>query len=69
MTDEPVQRPNDRTQARQNRLRDALRENLKRRKSQARGRSAPTATTEHAQDQDSIQGPNAASPSRPDEGT
>jgi hypothetical protein len=39
MTDEPDGRPNDRATARQNRLRDALRENLKRRKSQSRGRS------------------------------
>jgi hypothetical protein len=38
MTDEPNERPNDRIIARQNRLRDALRENLKRRKSQSRGR-------------------------------
>jgi hypothetical protein len=39
MTDEPNRRPNDRAIARQNRLRDALRENLKRRKSQSRGRT------------------------------
>jgi hypothetical protein len=39
MTDEPNERPSDRAIARQNRLRDALRENLKRRKSQSRGRS------------------------------
>ena len=42
MTDEPKGRPNDRTIARQNRLRDALRENLKRRKSQSRGRTGQT---------------------------
>ena len=39
MTDEPDGRPNERATARQNRLRDALRENLKRRKSQSRGRN------------------------------
>jgi hypothetical protein len=39
MTDEPNERPDDRAVARQNRLRDALRENLKRRKSQSRGRT------------------------------
>jgi hypothetical protein len=44
MTDEPNGRPNDRSMARKNRLRDALRENLKRRKSQSRGR---TAVVEH----------------------
>jgi hypothetical protein len=38
MTDQPNGRSNHRTLARQNRLRDALRENLKRRKSQSRGR-------------------------------
>src|SRR5258708_27253613 len=42
MTDEPKGRPNDRTIARQNRLRDALRENLKGRKSQSRGRTGQT---------------------------
>jgi hypothetical protein len=48
MTDEPNGRPNDRTLARQNRLRDALRENLKRRKSQSRGRiDQTTATPQH----------------------
>ena len=38
MTDAPTPRPNVRSLARQNRLRDALRENLKRRKAQSRGR-------------------------------
>jgi hypothetical protein len=45
MTDEPNGRPNDHTTARQNRLRDALRENLKRRKSQSRGRIDQTTVT------------------------
>jgi hypothetical protein len=45
MTDEPNGRPNLRTVARQNRLRDALRENLKRRKSQSRGRTNPAGPT------------------------
>jgi hypothetical protein len=66
MTDEPDQRPNDRTLARQNRLRDALRENLKRRKSQARGRSDPAAALAG---QEPAQGPNAAAPSGQDEST
>jgi hypothetical protein len=39
MTDEPTERPNQQEIARQNRLRAALRENLKRRKSQSRGRA------------------------------
>jgi len=39
MTDEPTGRPNVRSLARQNRLRDALRENLKRRKAQSRSRT------------------------------
>jgi hypothetical protein len=47
MTDEPEEPPNDRETARQNRLREALRENLKRRKSQARGRSGPAGVSEH----------------------
>jgi hypothetical protein len=51
MTDEPNGRPNDRSIARQNRLRDALRENLKRRKSQSRGRIGQAAASQ----------PNAAS--------
>jgi hypothetical protein len=42
MTDEPTGRPNDRSLARQDRLRDALRENLKRRKAQSRGRTDQT---------------------------
>jgi hypothetical protein len=46
MTDEPNGRPNDRTIARQNRLRDALRENLKRRKSQFRGRIGQAAASQ-----------------------
>jgi hypothetical protein len=45
MTDEPTERPDNRTLARQNRLRDALRENLKRRKAQSRGRLDQTAET------------------------
>ena len=45
MTDEPTGRPDDRTLARQNRLRDALRENLKRRKAQSRGRLDQTVAT------------------------
>jgi hypothetical protein len=45
MTDEPKERPNDRATARQNRLRDALRENLKRRKSQSRGRTEQITTS------------------------
>jgi hypothetical protein len=59
MTDEPNGRPNDRTIARQNRLRDALRENLKRRKSQSRGRTGQTTVPEHAGC-----GPNPAPPER-----
>jgi hypothetical protein len=43
MTDKPNARPDDPNAARQNRLREALRENLKRRKSQARGRNDQTA--------------------------
>jgi hypothetical protein len=43
MTDQP--RPNERALARQNRLREALRENLKRRKTQSRGRIDQTAVT------------------------
>ena len=43
MTDQPTERPNQRTLARQTRLRDALRENLKRRKAQSRGRIDQTA--------------------------
>jgi hypothetical protein len=39
MTDEPTERPNPQEVARQNRLARALRENLKRRKSQSRGRA------------------------------
>jgi hypothetical protein len=39
MIDKPNARPDDPNVARQNRLREALRENLKRRKSQARGRN------------------------------
>jgi hypothetical protein len=53
MTDEPNERLNDRAIARQNRLRDALRENLKRRKSQSRGRSGQTT--------DDVSAPNPAS--------
>jgi hypothetical protein len=46
MTDELKGRPNQqRAIERQNRLRDALRENLKRRKSQFRGRTGQAATT------------------------
>jgi hypothetical protein len=45
MTDEPTERPNDREIARQNRLRNALRENLKRRKSQLRGRADQPVST------------------------
>jgi hypothetical protein len=45
MTEEPTGRPNDRTLARQTRLRDALRENLKRRKAQSRGRIDQTTVT------------------------
>jgi hypothetical protein len=46
MTDEPTARPNtDRSLARQSRLRDALRENLKRRKAQSRGRNDQTTVT------------------------
>jgi hypothetical protein len=40
MTDEPKQRSPNRQSSRQERLRAALRENLKRRKSQARGRAS-----------------------------
>jgi hypothetical protein len=54
MTDEPNGRPNDRSMARQNRLRDALRENLKRRKSQSRGRTGRIA------DQSDATGPDSA---------
>lgn len=39
MTDEPSERPKPHELARQNRLRNALRDNLKRRKSQSRGRA------------------------------
>lgn len=39
MADRPSQSPNDRDQARQARLRQALRDNLKKRKSQLRGRA------------------------------
>jgi len=39
LTDHPSQRPNDRELARQARLRQALRDNLKKRKSQLRGRA------------------------------
>jgi 5-hydroxyisourate hydrolase-like protein (transthyretin family) len=46
MTDEPKGQPNDRETVRQNRLREALRENLKRRKSQARGRIGQAAVSE-----------------------
>jgi hypothetical protein len=64
MTDEPTGRPNDRTLARQNRLRDALRENLKRRKSQSRGRIDQTTTTpQHA----TCSPDPASSHSKPDE--
>jgi hypothetical protein len=45
MTDHPSGRPNDGSLARQNRLREALRENLKRRKAQSRGRIDQTAVT------------------------
>jgi hypothetical protein len=48
MTDDPTERPNDREIARQNRLRNALRENLKRRKSQSRGRADQPATIDDA---------------------
>ena len=40
MTDEPKQRSQGQQSSRQDRLRAALRENLKRRKSQARGRAS-----------------------------
>ena len=62
MTDEPNRRPNDRTMARRNRLRDALRENLKRRKSQSRGR------VDHAKGapQDAASGPNPSNSSKTD---
>lgn len=39
MTDDPHKRSGEADSARQNRLREALRQNLKRRKSQARGRA------------------------------
>ena len=39
MADRPPQSPSDRDQARQARLRQALRDNLKKRKSQLRGRA------------------------------
>ncbi|WP_398482625.1 hypothetical protein [Tardiphaga sp.] len=39
MADRPPQSPNERDQARQARLRQALRDNLKKRKSQLRGRA------------------------------
>jgi hypothetical protein len=68
MTDEPNGRPNDRTIARQNRLRDALRENLKRRKSQSRGR---TAVVEHDAAGPGPVGSNSVCPAdpKPDETT
>lgn len=47
MTDTPT-RPVDRDAARQARLRDALRENLKRRKSQLRGRAKHPGTAADA---------------------
>ena len=45
MTDQPTGRANQRGFDRQNRLRDALRENLKRRKAQSRGRNDQTPVT------------------------
>ena len=39
MTDDPGERRNEQEQARRNRLAKALRDNLKRRKSQSRGRA------------------------------
>jgi hypothetical protein len=60
MTDEPNGRPTDRSRVRQNRLRDALRENLKRRKSQSRGRvgqaaaDQPEATGSDSAETDSV---------------
>jgi hypothetical protein len=48
MTDEPNQPTHHRESARQQRLREALRENLKRRKSQSRGRADQAAASEQA---------------------
>jgi hypothetical protein len=43
MTDQPARPRNENDLARQNRLAKALRDNLKRRKSQSRGRAEPAA--------------------------
>lgn len=43
MTDQPTRPRNENDLARQNRLTKALRDNLKRRKSQSRGRAEPAA--------------------------
>jgi hypothetical protein len=45
MTDEPAKPRNENDLARRNRLAKALRDNLKRRKSQSRGRAEPAADT------------------------
>jgi hypothetical protein len=54
MTDEPTCPPNDRTAARERRLRDALRENLRRRKSQSRGRLDQATTAQADGDPNSV---------------
>jgi hypothetical protein len=53
MIDEPTEPPSPRAKQRQDRLRNALRENLKRRKSQSRGRAVSGAADDGASSTDS----------------
>jgi hypothetical protein len=71
MTDKPNARPDDPNAARQERLREALRENLKRRKSQARGRNdqASAAPEQDVRDSNSPSPESAPVPNGPDEPT
>jgi hypothetical protein len=59
MTDEPNDRANSHAAARNSRLRNALRENLKRRKSQSRGRADHGADSPTASGADATVGVNA----------
>ena len=57
MTDDPSERRNEQETVRRNRLAKALRDNLKRRKSQSRGRADAPADAAAADDRSRLTGP------------